>query len=53
MIYYTCQEVADRYRVKVTTVWGWINDKKLHALKLGREYRISQKDLDEFEKRDD
>ena len=41
------------YRVRVTTVWDWISAKKLHALKLGKEYRISQKDLDEFEKSND
>ena len=51
--YFTCFEVADRYRVKVITVWEWIRTKKLHALKLGREYRISQKDLEEFENRDE
>lgn len=46
---YTCDEVADRYKVKVITVWEWIRQKKLNAIKLGREYRISEEDLNNFE----
>ena len=26
---YTCQEIAERYRVEVITVWDWIRKKKL------------------------
>lgn len=37
---YTCDEVAERYKVKVITVWDWIRQRKLNAIKLGREYRI-------------
>lgn len=46
---FTCEEVADRYRVKVITVWEWIRQKKLGAIKLGREYRVSEDDLKAFE----
>lgn len=46
---YTCEEVAERYSVKVITVWDWIRKKKLNAIKLGREYRISEYDLIRFE----
>lgn len=46
---YTCEEVAERYSVKVITVWDWIRKKKLNAIKLGREYRISEHDLIQFE----
>ena len=46
---FTCEEVADRYKVKVITVWEWIRQKKLPAIKLGREYRISEEDLNVFE----
>ena len=46
---FTCEEVADRYRVKVITVWEWIRQKKLGAIKLGREYRVSEDDLNAFE----
>lgn len=46
---YTCDEVAERYKVKVITVWDWIRQRKLNAIKLGREYRISEDDLIQFE----
>lgn len=46
---YTCEEVAERYSVKVITVWDWIRKKKLNAIKLGREYRVSEGDLIQFE----
>lgn len=46
---YTCEEVAERYSVKVITVWDWIRKKKLNAIKLGREYRVSEDDLIQFE----
>lgn len=43
---YTCDEVAERYKVKVITVWDWIRQRKLNAIKLGREYRVSNGDAD-------
>lgn len=46
---YTCEEVAERYSVKVITVWDWIRKNKLNAIKLGREYRVSEDDLIQFE----
>lgn len=46
---FTCNEVAERYRVKVITVWDWIRSGKLPAVKLGRDYRISEDDLQKFE----
>lgn len=46
---YTCAEVADRYSVKIITVWDWIRKKKLPAVKIGRDYRISEDDLLKFE----
>lgn len=49
MIWYTCKEVAERYGVKVITVWDWIRLKKLNAINLGKEYRISEDDLHAFE----
>ena len=47
---YTCEQVAQRYGVKTLTVWDWIRKKKLQAIKLGRDYRIRQEDLDTFER---
>lgn len=46
---YTCGEVAKRYGVEVRTVWDWIRRRKLGAIKLGKEYRISVDDLTCFE----
>ena len=46
---YTCEQVARRYGVKIITVWDWIRKRKLGAIKLGRDYRISEEDLKAFE----
>ena len=46
---YTCEEVAERYSVKLTTVWSWIHSNFLPAIKLGRFYRIRESDLQAFE----
>lgn len=46
---YNCEEVAERYNVKLITVWSWIREKKLPAMKIGREYRIKEEDLKAFE----
>lgn len=47
--YLNCQDVATRYGVKVITVWDWIRKKKLPAIKIGKEYRIKDSDLQWFE----
>ena len=49
--FYTCEEVADLYRVKKTTVWAWIREGKLFAVRIGKVYRIRENDLAAFEKR--
>lgn len=46
---YSCEQVAQRYGVKVITVWDWIRRKQLPAMKIGKLYRISEADLMEFE----
>lgn len=46
---YTCEQVAERYGVKIITVWDWIRKKKLNAINLGREYRVAEEDLIQFE----
>ena len=46
---YTCEEIAERYGVKTITIWDWIRKKKLPAIKLGKEYRISEDDVKAFE----
>lgn len=46
---YTCEEVAERYSVKLTTIWDWIRKSTLKAIKVGRVYRVRESDLLEFE----
>ena len=48
--YYTCEEVAERYSVQESTVWAWIRNGKIAAVKMGRMYRIPKESLDAFEK---
>lgn len=47
--FFTCEEIADRYAVKVTTVWEWIRRGELPAVKVGKQYRIRAEDLKSFE----
>ncbi len=47
--FFNCEEVAERYDVKLETVWAWIRDKKLPAIKIGKQYRVSLRDLEHFE----
>lgn len=46
---YTCEDVAERYAVKLTTVWDWVRKGTLNAIKIGRTYRIRESDLLKFE----
>lgn len=48
--FYDCKQVAERYGVKITTVWDWIKTGKLKAVRIGRFYRIREEALTEFEK---
>lgn len=47
--FYSCEQVAERYGVKISTVWSWIREKKLRATKIGKLYRITSEQLEEFE----
>jgi len=48
----TCEEVADHYDIKIITVYRWIREKTLPAMKIGgRNYRIRSEDLAIFEKK--
>lgn len=44
----TVQEVADRMKVTPRTVGDWIRHDKLRAIKVGRDWRVSVKDLESF-----
>jgi excisionase family DNA binding protein len=48
---YTVEEVANQLRVNPRTVRSWIASGELIALDVGREYRISQTDLDAFKEK--
>lgn len=49
--FYSCNQIADRYGVKVCTVWAWVRDGKLPAVKLGGVYRIKESDLAAYEQK--
>ncbi len=48
---YTCEEIAERYTIKIRTVWDWIRSGKLPAVHVGRLYRVRESDLAEFEQK--
>ena len=48
--FYTCEEVATHYGVKITTVWDWIKTGKIKAVRVGKQYRIPKDALAKFEK---
>ena len=45
---HTVEEIAKQLRVNARTVRSWIASGELIALDVGREYRISQSDLNAF-----
>ncbi len=47
--FYSCEQVADRYGVKISTVWSWIREKRLLAVKIGKGYRVRESALAAFE----
>jgi excisionase family DNA binding protein len=44
----TVHETAAHLKVKESTVRAWIRNGKVRAIKFGREWRITQKDLERF-----
>ncbi len=44
----TVHETAEQLKVKDSTVRAWIREKKLRAIKFGREWRIAVIDLEQF-----
>jgi excisionase family DNA binding protein len=45
---YTPQEVADYLKVDVRTVYRWLREGKMDAIRFQREYRIAESDLRDF-----
>lgn len=48
--FYTCEEVADILGVAIVTVWKWIREGNLRAVKVGKNYRVFEKDINDFVK---
>lgn len=46
--YFTPEEIAEKFKVKKTTVYAWIRENKLRAIRIGKLARIPQDALDEF-----
>ncbi len=44
----TVHEVAETLKVKETTIRTWIRERKLRAIKFGREWRVDAEDLEAF-----
>lgn len=47
--YLTCDEVAEFFGVKKSTIWLWIRTKQLKAISFGNNYRIHPGAVKEFE----
>lgn len=48
MKYYTVKEIADLLQLTERGIQQWIRQGKLTAYKMGREYRIEEKDFQAF-----
>jgi excisionase family DNA binding protein len=48
--YYTPEEVAQKLKLNINTIWRYIREGKLPASLMGRKYRISEEQLDRFMK---
>lgn len=44
----TAKEVASTLKLNILTVYEYIRNGKLRAIKFGRSYRVEEKDLDKF-----
>ena len=47
-VYYTPQEVAERLKLRVHTIYDYIRKGRLPAVRLGNRCRIAQADLEAF-----
>ena len=46
--FYTAQELAEKLRVNVMTIYRYIKAGKLKAYKIGKEFRIDEKEVARF-----
>lgn len=50
--YYTPKEVSEKLKLNVRTIYKWIREEKLKAVKLGDVWRISESELNRLLKRE-
>lgn len=46
--YYLAQELADKLRVNVMTIYRYIKAGRLEAYKIGRDFRVNKKEFIRF-----
>jgi excisionase family DNA binding protein len=46
--YYTAKELAEKLRVNIMTIYRYIKARKLKAYKIGKEFRIEEKEFQRF-----
>jgi len=46
--FYTAQELADKLRVNIMTIYRYIKAGKLKAYKIGKDFRIEEKEFASF-----
>lgn len=46
--FYKAEEVAELFQVNIMTIYRYIKAGKLKAYKIGKEYRIDKKTLEDF-----
>ena len=46
--FYKAEELAEKLRVNIMTIYRYIDKKRLRAYKIGKEYRIDKKEFDRF-----
>jgi len=46
--FYTTEELAEKLRVNIMTIYRYIKAGKLKAYKFGKEFRIDKKEFDRF-----
>ena len=46
--FYTAQELADKLRVNIMTIYRYIKADKLKAYKIGKEFRIDKEEFNKF-----
>lgn len=44
----TVEEVAEMLRLNTVTIYRWLRNNKLRGIKLGKEWRIKESDLEAF-----